>query len=110
MICYFCKQENGSCSTYNPLHEMECATCRRKRLNIYEDITKEALIEKLFITHRELHCMSLNSKGAWNFLDEEKKLTKECKLYLERWLQYGENTFCESEILINETKLLIKKL
>jgi hypothetical protein len=40
-------------------------------------------------------------------LDVEKQTTKQMKEWLIRWLQYGENTFCESEILLTETKKLL---
>ena len=83
---------------------MECSFCRGKRLSIYDTLSKEKLIEKLLVTHRELHCMTENSKAAWAMLDVEKQTTKAMKEWLTRWLQYGENTFCESEILITETK------
>ncbi len=51
--------------------------------------------------------MTENSKAAWAMLDVEKQTTKQMKEWLIRWLQYGENTFCESEILLTETKKLL---
>lgn len=107
--CEYCGIEGFSCSTYNPDHKMECSFCRSKRLSIYDSLSKEKIIEKLLVTHRELHCMTENSKAAWAMLDVEKQTTKSMKEWLERWLQYGENTFCESEILLTETKKLLGK-
>lgn len=107
--CDYCGIEGYSCSTYNPEHKMECSFCRCKRLGIYDSLSKEKIIEKLMIAHRELHCMTENSKAAWAMLDVEKQITKEMKQWLLRWLVYGENTNCQSEILINETKLVLKK-
>jgi hypothetical protein len=88
---------------------MECSFCRGKRLSIYDTLSKEKLIEKLLIAHRELHCMTENSKAAWGMLDIEKETNKTIKEWLSRWLQYGENTFCESNILLTETKKILGK-
>jgi hypothetical protein len=106
--CDYCGRENTPCSTYNPDHKFECAFCRCDRLSIYDSLSKEKIIEKLIVAHRELHCMSENSKSVWAMLDVEKQTTKVMKEWLTRWLQYGENTFCESEILLTETKKLLK--
>lgn len=105
--CDYCGKINTPCSTYNPDHKMECSFCRCNRLGIYNSLSKEKLIEKLIISHRELHCMTENSKAAWIMLDAEKSENKNIKEWLKRWLIYGKNTFCESEILINETKKLL---
>ena len=50
---------------------------------------------------------STGPQTAQAMLDVEKQTTKSMKEWLERWLQYGENTFCESEILLTETKKLL---
>ncbi len=107
--CDYCEIEGYSCSTYNPDHKMECSFCRCKRLSIYDSLTKEKIIEKLLVAHRELHCMTENSKAAWAMLEVEQQKLSKTKEWLKRWLIYGENTFCESAILINETKLIVYK-
>ena len=109
LICAYCGREGWSCSTYNPEHKFECSFCRSDRLGIYDSLSKEKIIEKLLVAHRELHCMTENSKAAWAMLDAEKAITKAMKEWLFRWVTYGQNTFCESEILINETKKLVGK-
>ena len=106
--CEYCGIEGFSCSTYNPDHKMECSFCRCKRLGIYDSLSTEKIIEKLVVAHRELHCMTENSKAAWAMLEVEQNKLIKAKECLKRWLTYGENTFCESEILINETKQHIK--
>jgi hypothetical protein len=107
--CEYCGLENVSCSTYNPDHKMECSFCRSKRIGIYGDLSKEDLIKKIENTHRELHCISLNSKSAWAMLEIEQKIVRDLKEMLNRWLIYGENTNCESEPLISKTKKLLNK-
>jgi hypothetical protein len=52
---------------------MECSFCRCKRLSIYDSLTKEKIIEKLLVAHRELHCMTENSKAAWAMLEVEQQ-------------------------------------
>ena len=107
--CEYCGIEGFSCSTYNPDHKMECSFCRSKRIGIYGDLSKEDLIKKIETTHRELHCMSLNSKSCWSMYEIEQQYTKDLKEVLNRWLIYGENTNCESEPLIANTKKLLNK-
>jgi hypothetical protein len=87
---------------------MECSFCRSKRLGIYDSLSKEKIVEKLLVAHRELHCMTENSKAAWAMLEVEQRKLIDAKKWLKRWLTYGENTFCESKILINETKKVIE--
>jgi hypothetical protein len=105
--CDYCGRENTPCSTYNPDHKFECAFCRCDRLGIYDALSKEKIIEKLIVAHRELHCMSENSKSAWARVEVAEQKLDKAKEWLKRWLTYGENTFCESEILLNETKSII---
>jgi hypothetical protein len=105
--CDYCGREGWSCSTYNPEHKFECSFCRCDRLGIYDSLSKEKIIEKLLAAHRELHCMTENSKAAWAMLEVEQRKFTNAKEWLKRWLTYGENTNCESEILITETKKAI---
>jgi hypothetical protein len=51
--------------------------------------------------------MTENSKAAWAMLEVEQRKFTNAKEWLKRWLTYGENTNCESEILITETKKAI---
>jgi len=109
LICAYCGREGWSCSTYNPEHKFECSFCRSDRLGIYDSLSKEKIIEKLITAHRELHCMTENSKSAWARVEVAEQRIEKDKYWLMRWLTYGENTFCESQSLIDETKKLVGK-
>jgi hypothetical protein len=65
-------------------------------------------MEKLEIAQRELKHMHTSLKATWAMLDVEQRKFKEAQQLLNRWLIYGENTHCESQILLDETKKLIK--
>jgi hypothetical protein len=64
-------------------------------------------MEKLEIAQRELKHMNTSLKATWAMLDVEQRKFKEAQQLLNRWLVYGENTHCESQILLDETKKLI---
>jgi len=64
-------------------------------------------MEKLEIAQRELKHMHTGLKAAWAMLDVEQRKFKEAQQLLKRWLTYGENTHCESQILLTETKKMI---
>jgi hypothetical protein len=64
-------------------------------------------MEKLEIAQRELKHMNTSLKATWAMLDIEQRKFKEAQQLLNRWLIYGENTHCESQILLDETKKLI---
>jgi hypothetical protein len=64
-------------------------------------------MEKLEIAQRELKHMNTSLKATWAMLDVEQRKFKEAHQLLNRWLIYGQNTHCESQILLDETKKLI---
>ena len=53
--------------------------------------------------------MTENSKSAWARVEVAEQRIEKDKYWLMRWLTYGENTFCESQSLIDETKKLVGK-
>lgn len=65
-------------------------------------------MEKLEIVQRELKHMHTGLKATWAMLDVEQRKFKEAQQLLKRWMVYGENTHCENQSLLDETKKLIK--
>ena len=64
-------------------------------------------MEKLEIVQRELKHMHKGLKATWAMLDVEQRKFIEAQQLLKRWMVYGENTNCQSQILLDETKKII---
>jgi hypothetical protein len=106
--CEFCERNDLCVSNYNAEKKFECPICRYKRLGIEESMSKEKIMEKLVIAQRELHCISQSLKTTSAMLDVEQRQLIKAQNCLKRWLNYGEHTHCESVILMDETKKIIK--
>lgn len=70
MICEFCKEERGSVSILNDTKKFECSHCRCKRLGIYDNLSKEELINKLLTAHREMFCLKEAIKFQSGVIDD----------------------------------------
>ena len=102
--CEYCTRKDYPVSNYNVDKKFECPFCRYNRLGIEESMSKEKVVEKLIIAQRELHCVNSSLKTTSAMLDVEQRRFIEAQRLLNRWMIYGENTHCESEILLTDTK------
>lgn len=106
--CEYCERDELCVSNYNLYKKYECPICRYKRLGIEESMSKEKIMEKLVIAQRELHCVNQSLKITSSMLDVEQRRFIEAQNLLKRWMTYGEHTHCQSIILFDETKRIIK--
>ena len=103
MICDYCQQDVGSVSIYNPMHKMECSRCLCKRVGIYDHLTKEEVVAKLLIAHREMHCLSETVKSQSEMLEARTMKIDRLKTLLVKWWWYGNGTDCQG-LVVGETK------
>lgn len=70
MICDFCQQECGSVTMLNDTRKFECSRCRCKRVGIYDHHTREQLIDKLMVAHREMFSMKSVIKSLNGIIED----------------------------------------